>query len=293
MRIIIKYKEKCKILVLFLIFAISPLFSLNNTCSLSSQSLVLSEIKFDPILYPVPGFLHYPFDIAYNPLRTEFLVVWAQPTGDDYLLDDIYGAFIDEETGNVSKSFPITHFPSDQKWPTVAFDGINYLVVWADYSLPSWEIYGSFVDQNGNVYPQFRIRADDPAGRDLTNPSVAFNGQNYLVVWSGVYEITIANPVFRRMIAGIRIDRQGNHLDPVNRIISQIERDGNYLPNVSSDGVDFLVTWVIMGGELAARRVKGNNGIPQLPILSLSQTLPDSGRVPNQFLGRWKTRKNI
>ena len=77
----------------------------------------------------------------------------------------------------------------NQGWPSVAFDGTNYLVVWQDSRcFPQHDIYGARVSFQGVVL--------DSAGIHIATvtydcnqaycdgaPAVSYNGSEYFVVW--------------------------------------------------------------------------------------------------------------
>ncbi len=110
-----------------------------------------------------------------------YFVVWQERRNGDF---DIYGARVTPE-GIVldPEGIPISRAGDDQGCPSVAFDGVNYLVVWEDRrNGEGYDIYGSRVDREGNVL--------DPHGFSIsgvyhsqTYPKVTFDGTNYFVVW--------------------------------------------------------------------------------------------------------------
>ena len=72
-----------------------------------------------------------------------------------------------------------------QTEPAVASDGTDYLVVWSDYrpNGVSGHIVGARVTASGTVLDGTGIVISTGAGTQRT-PAVAFDGTNYLVVWS-------------------------------------------------------------------------------------------------------------
>ncbi|MCK4585115.1 T9SS type A sorting domain-containing protein [candidate division WOR-3 bacterium] len=123
---------------------------------------------------------------------------------------------------------------TNQSFPSVAFDGTNYLVVWMDYRCASNDIYGTRVNQSGVVL--------DPAGIAISTdgfsqhyPSVAFNGANYLVVWEDLRN-------FSTDIYGARVTQSGIVLDPDGIAISTVT-NWQESPSVACDGTNYLVVW--------------------------------------------------
>lgn len=163
-----------------------------------------------------------------------YLVVWEDTRGQTYF--DIRGARV-SPSGLIlnSSSIPISTATNDQMSPAVAFDGTNYLVVWADMRTNVWDIYGTRVDQSGNVL--------NPAGIVISNaanyqekPAVAFDGTNYLVVWQDKRGGTYYD------IYGTRVNQSGTVLNPTGISISNAALD-QVEPEVAFDGTNYLVVW--------------------------------------------------
>jgi hypothetical protein len=169
---------------------------------------------------------------------TNYLVVWhdGRPGGDPNFWD-IYGARVDA-AGTVldTVGIAICTAPLSQKYPDVAFNGTDYLVVWHDdRSGVSLDIYGARVAVDGTVL--------DPAGFAVTAapydqryPALSSDGTNCLVVWEdarsgGAYDIY-----------GARIDAAGSVLDPSGLAICTVGAD-QYHAAAAFSGENYLVVW--------------------------------------------------
>jgi hypothetical protein len=121
----------------------------------------------------------------------------------------------------------------------VLFDGTNYVFVWEDrrhafspykYS----DIYGARMSRSGNVLDTAGFVISTAVGEQL-NPSVAFDGTNYLVVWKEHRGSSFD-------IYGIRISQYGAILDTASIAISTAVNN-QYSPVVSFDGENYFVVW--------------------------------------------------
>lgn len=114
------------------------------------------------------------------------LVVWTDHRA-SLTLPDIFGARVGADGIVVeTNGFPIcTTLSSAQNQPSVASDGANFFVVWADFrSLGANppDLYGTFVDETGRVVWTNGVVLRGGLGPQ-TAPATAFNGLDYFVTW--------------------------------------------------------------------------------------------------------------
>jgi len=163
-----------------------------------------------------------------------YMAVWQDGRTGTY--PDIYGARI-TSSGILldTLGIPISTEPYQQGTPAIAFDGANYMVVWQDMRNGSThKIYGARVSTSGVVL--------DPAGILLSAasvnqvaPAIAFDGDNYMVVWQDL----------RNGPADIyctRVNKNGTVLDPDGIAVSTAPNPQAY-PAVAFDGTNYLVVW--------------------------------------------------
>ncbi len=197
-----------------------------------------------------------------------YLVVWQD---DRSGTNDIYGARV-TTSGNVldPPGIAISTATGRQRYPSVAFDGTNFLVVWSDErnGYGARDIYGTLVEPDGSLLsPSGTVISDDALAQDY--PSVAFDGTNYLVVW---YDNS--SGTFEEDIYGVRVNQSGNPIDASSIAISTAD-NGQYLPAVAFDGTNYLVAWedrrTSNASDIYGARVHQNgtvldaSGVPIIP----------------------------
>lgn len=201
-----------------------------------------------------------------------FFVVWQdRRTGKAW---DIYGARITPE-GQVldPNGIPISIArPNyDKAAPVVSFDGENCLIVWQGKRSPKiWNIYFTRVSKDGIVLDQEPIPINS-SSRDQISPSVAFNGENYFVVWQD-----------RRWgkfwdIYGARVNPEGEVMDQQSIRITFNGEFGwdHWRPVLSWNGRTYLIVWMISFEQnrwhLYGKRVGADGGVLDLAALPIQR----------------------
>ncbi len=160
----------------------------------------------------------------------DYLVVWE--TGD---AAPIQGIRLDSDGSPLdSMGFAVTGGLGRQYAPAIASGDSGHLVVWQDTRWhPNFpKIYGARILLDGACPDYDGIAIADEPGEKCTEPNVAFDGENYLVVWQ-----TGGNS---GDIYGARVTQMGLVLDPGGFLIA-----GDVLakvnPDVAFDGQNYMV----------------------------------------------------
>jgi hypothetical protein len=171
--------------------------------------------------------------VAYG--ATSYLVVWQDYRGGSSI--STYAARV-STSGDVldPNGIVVSTAGNSQAYASVAFDGTDYLVVWADLRGGEFDIYGARVSQSGTVLDPDGI-AISTATDDQLKPSVAFNGKDFAVAW---LDSRLGKSWPKVYCA--RVSPDGDVLDPNGIALPSTAYDicGT---NVTSDGVNAFVTW--------------------------------------------------
>ena len=125
--------------------------------------------------------------IAWDPVDACYLVVWRQGTAYQGT-SDIKGMRLSPSLTPMGPELTLCSYDMDRTNPSVAWNGSNFLAVWAD-NRPTdgtWDIYGVRVSGAG-VVSASTVYVSTSAGNQLS-PSVAAGGSgNWLVTWQDDY----------------------------------------------------------------------------------------------------------
>lgn len=117
-----------------------------------------------------------------------YLAVWSDNrTGSQY---DIYGIFLDnngepvgEESFLISCDAKGDSNPLNERRPSVAFNGANFLVVWDSAGSGYQQIYGARVTPSGQVLDPNGFEISTAQSEHQLRPVVASNGMDWQVAW--------------------------------------------------------------------------------------------------------------
>ncbi len=185
-----------------------------------------------PIYLGVNGGVGYPFPaVAFG--GSNYLVVWQigkylvarRVTPQGKALDGL--------------GIPI-HAPSHNgKSPALAFDGTNFLLVWSDNRGPGVAIYATRISTAGKVLESKPLRVNQFYKHERTNPAVAFDGTNFMVVYDG----NTFNKTNKYDLWANRLSTSLGVLDKTDIHVSA-SLGNQELPSVAFGKTNFMVVWI-------------------------------------------------
>ncbi len=166
---------------------------------------------------------------------TNYFVVWEDRRGGAFA--DLYGTRVALDGTVLDPSgIAISQASADQFYPVIGFDGTNYLIVWEDHRGGTYaDVYGARVTRGGAVLDPSGIVISE-ATRDQLIPTLAFDGDNFLVVYEDYHRSIFAD------IYGARVTPGGAVLDAGGFAIGSAVND-QWFPAVGFNGKNFLVVW--------------------------------------------------
>ncbi|MBI3851780.1 MAG: cadherin-like domain-containing protein [Verrucomicrobia bacterium] len=230
---------------------------------------------------------------------TDYLVVWQDLRNG---VPDVYGTRITNagivvETNGTAISRAI----NTQSAPAVAANGSGYLVVWQDArnGEANTEIFGARLTPSGALIETNGLVISSIVNNEAV-PAVAFNGTNYLVVWTDSRNWT--NKLFNLDIYGARVSNAGTVFDPNGIAICRATAD-QAAPAVATDGSNFLVVWQDLRNQsttatdVYGARVTGTGALMETNGIAISraannQTSPSVAASRSGFLVVWQDMRN-
>jgi hypothetical protein len=249
-----------------------------------------SGIVLDPdgiAVSTAPGYQRYP-SVSSN--GSDYLIVWEDSRSGT---PNIFGARV-TQAGLVldTEGVEICSAAHTQTFPCVAFDGTNYFTVWQDArdtTNNQYDIYGARVNMNGILLDTNSIAIFVNTAEQI-EPSVDFDGTNYLVVWEDHRTQVLG-------INGARMDVSGTVLDPSGFVISGIPNQPEWQPSVTYNGTDYFVVWTDDRNgtypDIYGARVDVNGTVLDTSNIPISLTpgvkgLPAVASNGSEFLAVWE-----
>jgi hypothetical protein len=175
--------------------------------------------------------------------------------------------------------------------PSTAFDGTNYLVVWEDRRNNISQIWGTRVGNSGQILDPDGIQIGYNDSLQLRNPSVSFNGVDYMVAWGSQNSegYSAGGQLSRISTEGIVLD------DPAVTIINDNDFSWNFF--ICSDGSQSLITWFEYNssydiwGTIVGQ--DASMGIPfEICTANADQDFPKTAYNGTNYLVIWEDRRN-
>lgn len=121
--------------------------------------------------------------------------------------------------------------------PQVAFDGVNYLLIWTNVydgeHITTGSIYGQFINKSGSLVGNAFIIASNVNARWGRGQAIAYNDSSYIVTF-------LIGGDDKSILYGQRVNRSGSLLGNPIQISSNYAREAH----LAYDGTNYLIAWV-------------------------------------------------
>jgi Leucine-rich repeat (LRR) protein len=179
--------------------------------------------------------------------NSDFMVVWAN--------GDVWGQRVNPDGTLNGSQIVISTGGRNDEYPSLAFDGANYLVIWASESYVNaldFDVYAARVSESGSVLDTnpIIVSATPGAQGSWRKMGVAYGTNSFLVAWQDLNTST-------QGVYGRRIGLDGVPIDTGRFAIATNAACGYSGPRVGFDGTDWLVVWA----GVAASRVDPNGAV--------------------------------
>ena len=184
------------------------------------------------------------------------LAVWSVPSADRMRNVAIRAARIGPTGALLEPSTVTLSEGSTSRYsPSVATDCTNFFVVWV---LEGTGVVGARVSGSGAVLDAGGVVLAPPATGSQQNPTVAWNGHDYLAAWQEA-------PAAVSAIRGTRVSAAGVVRDPAGLAIGPLSASTRRMPTVAGVGDGFVVAWedarVMPYGDLYLARVAADGTV--------------------------------
>ena len=200
---------------------------------------------------------------------------------------DIVGSFL--TPAHADPPMVVSKSETEQRNGNLAGDGNNAVAVWDEKILSQHQIFAARFDSNRKALDLAGVQIS--ISEDNIHPSAAFNGKDYLIVWTRT-EQTVAR----------RFSSDGQLLDSDDILLGESTYDG--APRVMWDGSNWLVAWVReleqpacgnigRATRIYATRVSPSGvafnpgGVPIDPQASMDQRDVDLGWSESEYIITW------
>ena len=178
---------------------------------------------------------------------TNYLAVWEANSRNTNVVSSVQGRRINTSGGPEGPLLQVSSSSTAQKFPTVAWNGSEYLVTWTSVAADTnaWSLSSRRVGRDGTLSAVETI-SEVPA-LNAHPPALASDGTNWLAVWSreqGPYPVSNTNamiPALRGRIVKGAGGFGGGEFE-VRR-----GRFGQFRPAAAFDGTNYVVAWMDRG----------------------------------------------
>ena len=167
----------------------------------------------------------------------KYLVVWQDYRNYPTTGVDLHGALVDSQGKMLTPAgFKVSGASGNQTAPAAAHGGNHFLVVWAD-ARSGTHIYGTQVEDTGKVRQPTGIPLTT-ASYTQTEPALAFDGTNFLVVWNDKRNANVSD------IYGNRVNQYGGKVSSTDIPIAKLSQ-AQQKPAVAyaKGSASYLVVW--------------------------------------------------
>ncbi|GEM_PF-2113036 len=208
-------------------------FLCTRLLSAEPDALISAEFALElPTTIPAPSAQFAP---AIASDGTNYLAVWQDNRNNTGL--DLYATRITTNGVVLDPSgFAISTAINDQTYPTIAFNGTNYLVAWQDGRNGNQAIYATLVSPDGKVIGT-NATAIVNVSNDQRLPSVSSLNGNFLIAWQDGRNGAVNQDIFAAQINGSGL------LVETNGFIVSNAANSQSAPAVTTVGTNYLVAW--------------------------------------------------